>query len=169
MAKLRRKAGRQAGDSAAAAGVMLVLLFFAVCSVAMLLGSAEFSRIDAKKGETAWNTRTCAQYLSWKVQQMDEAGSVSVGTLGDGDALILLETIEDTAYATWIYCSDGWIREYFAAAEEEPLCEAGTEIMEAEQLHVKAEGNLLNLQAVLTDEQQANVTIYLHSKERKAF
>ncbi|MDD6816015.1 MAG: DUF4860 domain-containing protein [Firmicutes bacterium] len=157
------KAKKQEESYMASAGVMLAFLIFAFCAVAMLLYSAAFCQKISQSGEQAWERRTCGQYLEWKIQQMDEAGCISTGTLGGEDALVLTESIEGEDYSTWIYCSSGWMREYFAESSGTPDPDAGTEILEANQMHISQDGNLLTIKADLSDGTQVCADICMHS------
>lgn len=163
----RDKAKKQRESYMASAGVMLAFLIFAFCTVAMLLYSAAFCQKISQQGEQAWERRTCGQYLEWKVQQMDEAGCISTKKLGGEDALVLTESIEGEAYSTWIYCSSGWMREYFAESTSVPDPEAGTEILEVNQVHISQDGNLFSIKTELSDGTQVCTEICIHSGEEE--
>ena len=159
----RGKKKKQGESYMASAGVMLAFLTFAFCAVAMLLFSAAFCQKIAQRGEHAWERRTCGQYLEWKVQQMDEAGCISTKKLEGEDALVLTESIEGENYSTWIYCSGGWMREYFAESTSVPDPDAGTEILEVNQMHISQEGNLLTIKADFSDGAQVSKNICMRS------
>lgn len=161
------KANRQRDNYMAVAGVMLAFIIFALCAVSMLLYSAAFCQKISQRGELAWKERTCGQYLEWKVKQMDAAGCIAAGSIGGEDALVLTETIEGEDYSTWIYCSGGWMREYFTETSRKPDPDSGTEILEADQMRISQEGNLLTIKTDLPDGRQVCTDICIHSGEEK--
>lgn len=165
----RNKRNNQGESYMASAGVMMAFLIFAFCAVSMLLYSAAFCQNISQRGEQAWERRTCGQYLEWKVQQMDEAGCITAETLDGGDALVLTESIEGVSYSTWIYCSGGWMREYFAESASTPDPCAGTEILEADQMQIAQDGDLVSVKTKLSDGTQICTEICIRSggEERK--
>ena len=156
---------RQRADYMASAGVMLALVIFALCCVSMLLYSAESCKDIADRGAEAWEKRTCQQYLKRRVWQGDMQGAVYAASLKGKDALVLTEMIDGESYSTWIYCSGGRLREYFAESSAEPDPEAGVEVMEAKELYIDTDGNLLTIRTDLTDGTQVCVDICLRSME----
>ena len=76
---------------------------------------------------------------------------------------MLTESIEGENYSTWIYCSGGWMREYFAESTSVPDPDAGTEILEVNQMHISQEGNLLTIKADFSDGAQVSTNICMRS------
>lgn len=144
-------------------GLMALLVFgiFAVCILLVLLqGAATYEKIH-EKGQLAYGQRTAAHFLSTKIRQAD--GPVRVVSFGDGDALVFEEPIDGDAYATWIYCYDGWLREYFGTTEEEPLPEFGELILEAGYLSMSLEDNLLWILLEDSEGEDQELQLYLRS------
>lgn len=159
------KESKQRASYMATAGVMLALIIFAFCSVSMLLYSASSSRKAASRSEVLWESRTCWQYLEQRVRQMDAAGCIYTGLIEDKDALVLKEFIDGEEYATWIYCSDGWLREYFTEESVKPDAASGTKFLEADRMSILREGNLLTVKTDLPGGVQVCVDICVNSGE----
>ena len=77
------------------------------------------------------------QFLAAKVRQAD--GPVTLTSFGDGEALLFDEEFDGENYTTWIYCYDGWLREYFGPEGEEPMPELGEPVLEAGSLSMALE------------------------------
>ena len=93
-------------------GLLSLLLFgiFAASILSVLLtGAGVYSRLT-QRDQNAYDRRTSVQYLATKVRQASSGAQVSVGTFGEGDALLLSEEIDGEPYLTRIYCCDGWLR-----------------------------------------------------------
>lgn len=148
-------------NSISALAVLLVFGIFAICVLAVLLeGASTYEKINSRD-QSVYEQRTCAQYLATRVRQAD--GPLAVTSFGDGDAMVFDETMEGESYQTWIYCYDGWLREYFGLAEAEPLPELGEQVLKAEYLSLTLDGNLLWL--LLEDEagEETELQLYLRS------
>lgn len=125
-------------------GLFALLLFgvFAACVLVVLLTGADAYRHLTQRDQTAYDQRTCMQYLATRVRQADYAGGVRVTELGGGDAL-LLDAGSD--YPTWLYCRDGYLMELYCWAEEPLPPEDGQPLMEADALSLTAEGDLITI------------------------
>ena len=132
--------------------VLALVLFavFALCVAAVLIGGAGAYRRIGERGEKIYADRTAAQYLAARVRQCE--GAVRLAQRGEGDALELHEEIENRAYVTYIYCSDGWLCEYFADGELEFSPEFGERVLPAQGLTARTtEDGLLALELQLED------------------
>ncbi len=129
-------------------GSMLALFLagvFAVCILSVLLTGANAYSSLSGRDQTAYDRRTCSQYVATKIRQAGPAG-VRIESFGTGDALVLSETLGGTEYLTRIYCYDGWMRELFAAAEGSFAPEDGEKVMEAERLDTELADGLLSVE-----------------------
>lgn len=94
--------------------VVLMLLMVFITSTFVLAASASQTYenlVDDHELDT--ELRIAASYLSTKLKQNDEENVLHIVSRldQDGNALLILETILDETYETWIYLSDGFLRE----------------------------------------------------------
>lgn len=142
-------------------GLLALLLFgvFAASILSVLLtGAGVYSRLT-QRDQRAYDRRTCVQYLATKVRQAPSGAQVTVGTFGEGDALILTEDIDGQPYLTRIYCYDGWLRELFSAADDPFAPEDGEKILPAQALALHTDHNLLQID--LTDSSGQTISLTL--------
>ena len=121
---------------------LLTLTVFALCVLLVLLTGASCYRGLVDRGEDSYARRTAVQYLTTRVRQ---AQRVEIGDFEGCEGLILEETIDGECYTTRIYCYDGWLRELYTVPGAKVSANAGTEILEAENLELTREGSLLRL------------------------
>lgn len=153
---------RQSISSLAA---FFLLGVFAVCLLFSLLGGAGIYRRLTERDQIAHNSRTGIQYLATKVQQAPAA--VQLTAFGDGDALVVEETIDGVRYLTRIYCYDGYLMELFSAAEGDFSPQDGEKLLEADSLQLTKEGRLLTV--TLTQNQKATeLQLFLRTEEEAA-
>lgn len=127
-------------------GLMALLVFgmFAVSVLLVLLLGAETYAGFTARDHQAYEERTCMQYLAGRVRQSENAEAASVTSLAGNAALVLEDTIDGEHYETWVYCYDGWIREYFTEAGGEiPEPEMGEPVLEARSLDLEIRDGLL--------------------------
>lgn len=148
-------------------GLLALLLFgvFAASILSVLLtGAGVYSRLT-QRDQNAYDRRTSVQYLATKVRQTSSGDQVSVGTFGEGDALLLSEEIDGEPYLTRIYCYDGWLRELFAAAEDPFAPEDGEKVLPAQALTLHMESNLLQVELTDSSGQTISLTLSLRGGE----
>ena len=107
-----------------------LLCVFTASALAVVLIGAHVYKSTAEDMDANYTTRTSLSYMAEKIRQHDVSGSVSMGKIEDRDALILLETIEDKEYATYIYEDEGYIKELFTQKENTPKKSQGESILE---------------------------------------
>ena len=155
------------GNKNSISGLMALLVFgiFAVCVLLVLLqGASTYQRIQ-ERGQAAFEHRTAMQFLSTRIHQAD--GAVTMASFGNGEALLFEETIDGEEYVTWIYCHDGWLREYFGLAGEELILDFGEPILEANYLTMVLEDGLLWILLEDADGNDHELQIYLRSGGRE--
>ena len=111
-----------------------VALFFvfAVSALIVVLLATRIYQSTTEDSQEHYTSRTALSYISEKVRQNDESGAVSIGTLDGSDCLILTQKSGTTAYATYIYEYDGFLRELSVKEGSEPSPSAGEKILEAD-------------------------------------
>ena len=132
-------------SSLSTVAALLVLAVFAVGILGVLLGGAEAYQRLTRRDQAAYDRRTAAQYLTTKLRQAPGSGAVSMGSFGESDALLITEEWESVAFATRIYCYDGWLMELYSLADGEFSPADGQKIVPMDRLQVAQAGNLLEL------------------------
>ncbi len=126
------------------ASLLLTCVFAVTLLMALVTGAGVYRRV-AEQVEESSERRLGLTYITTKILSSDEAGRVECGGFGGGGAVYLYEELDGLTYETILYVHDGWLRELFCEKGWEPGPEAGEQIVEAQQLDVTREGNLLRL------------------------
>ena len=121
---------------------LLCLTVFALCLLLVLLSGASCYRGLVERGEESYGRRTALQYLTTRIRQAEE---VDIEDFDGCPALILEETVEKETYTTKVYCYEGWLRELYAVPGAKLPPKAGTAILEAEELSLTLDGDLLKV------------------------
>lgn len=90
---------------------------FAASVLLVLMTGAGVYRGAVKASKQRFEERVCVGYIATKVRYANTLGAVSTEQYGDGQALVLSETIDGVRYSTYIYMHNGYVHELF--------CEAG--------------------------------------------
>jgi len=149
------------------ASLFSVVLFaiFALCIVAVLLmGMNTYQKLN-QRDQAAFSQRTCAHYLTTKIRQSADPAAISITQLGEGSALILPESYEGEDYLTYIYCSGGWLREYFTAEESAEDPELGEKVLPAASLNIALEGQLLSVEVTVTDGSTQDFALFIRGRK----
>ena len=144
--------------------VLLVLCVFSVTILSLLLtGAGTYKNITAHD-QASQKNQTEALYISNKIFQANDAGSVSVGT-EDGVQVLRIESTEGgEPYTTRIYCIDGWIMELYSDAGYRFAAGDGEKITPADSLQFSLRDGLLNVEIV---SEEGTVSRYYMLKEDK--
>lgn len=129
------------------AGLLLICVFAVCLFFALAAGAGIYKSISAVM-EEQFTSRTACGYVASRLRQGDAEGAVSVGSLGEEEALIISEEIDGEAYRTYVYCHDGYIRELFCPASEELTPTDGLRVIPAESLSFSVSGGLLRFVCV---------------------
>lgn len=149
-----------------AVDILFTLALFCVLAVTSLLvvvmGVGVYEGIVNRMGDN-FDSRTSLTYISTKVRQNDQTGAVYLDKLGDGAALVLEQTIGGTAYQTWIYQSDGELRELFTNAENKVRAQEGQTIMKVDGLRMEEVGDGL-LRVSIMDSQGFESAVLINTR-----
>ena len=122
---------------------LLLFVIFATGVFAVLLTGAKVYRGLTQRDASAYDSRTCSQYLASKLRQAPSPDAVSVSEFGGAEALVITQVIDGDAYTTQIYCYNGWLMELFCVAGGEFSPEDGEKVLPASGLKVTQQGDLL--------------------------
>ncbi len=92
--------------------VFLLLGMFAVFSTVMVLLGARAYRNIASAQEQHNNDRIAPAYLRSMIRATDERDAYLIESLGNGDVLTIRQDYDGEQVDTYIYCYDGYLREY---------------------------------------------------------
>lgn len=148
-----------------APAALLLFGIFSVCVLAVLLTGAKAYQRLTRRDQTAFDRRSCVQYIATRVRQSDRAGAVRVVGFGDGDALLLGA---DEPYATWLYCRDGWLMELYCYADEPLAPEDGERLLEAAEMELSLEDGLLTVRIAYAGGTEDTLLLSLRSGEEGA-
>lgn len=142
---------------------VLVLFAVFVITTLMVTSSGALAYQNAvKQMDERFNKQTCISYITAKVRANNASGRISVGDFKGNEALCITDNVNGTGYTTYIYQSEGMIRELFCndevADSMEP--ESGAALAEANGLSFAEENNVLTIQ--LTDTDEKITTIYIN-------
>lgn len=141
--------------------IFALLAAFALLSLIVVLVGARAYRSVYQAAEAAYVSRTGMSYLIGKVRGADEAGMVTVFQQDGSDVLSLGGLYGGERYNTYIYCRDGSICEYFAAADQAFSPDFGEKILSAEALSLQLENGLLTVSLTDEDGVSSSVSICL--------
>ena len=142
---------------------LLVLAVFAVGILGTLLGGAGIYRRLTWRDQTAFNSRTCAQYIATRVRQA--SGMVEIARFGDVDALVIPEIIQGETYLTRVYCYEGWLMELFTAESGKFEPQDGEKLLPAYDLALMLEDGLLRASITDSSGQTQDLYLYLRGQE----
>ena len=147
---------------------ILTFVIFAGCILSVLLsGAGVYKRLTARDG-SAFERRSCAQYVAMKLRQTSSADCVSLLPFGEGDALCISESIGDKEYVTYVYCSDGWLRELFASGDQSFSPEAGEKLLETADMRLAMDKGLVTVCFTDLDGGESSISIALRGGEGAA-
>ncbi len=117
-----------------------VLYFVFVLSTVftILIGSRVYENIRSRDNES-FHTDTALAYITNKVRQGDMADSVQVREVDGTSVLILYSDFGGMPYETWIYESEGVLRELFTDSGSGLGIADGLEIMDCPSLRFQLE------------------------------
>lgn len=95
--------------------LIIITIFTAASLITVMIGTQVYTRVvDDSNAHN--ETRVAFSYLANKVRG-GQKGGIRLETLNGTDALVLEEQYDGVSYLTYIYCSDGSLKELFAPAD----------------------------------------------------
>lgn len=117
-----------------------VALFFvfAACSLIVVLMASNIYSSTTKASETGFETRTPLSYVTEKIHQSDENGTVSISVFDGLDALVIHQDFgSHKSYTTYIYEYEGALRELFIQDGVDASVSDGKEILNVREFTMK--------------------------------
>ncbi len=109
--------------------VIALFCIFALSAIFLITIGGNIYGKTASHMESNFNGRTSFAYVTEKIRQSDEAGSISVGSLDGIPALLLESRQDDTEYITYIYAYEGYLKELLVRKDTPLAAFAGQDIL----------------------------------------
>ena len=143
-----RKFGDQSGYSLIEMSIVMLLLVLFSLGIFLLAAASTTtyeSLVDQKN--TSEDLRIASSYLVTKIRQNDRLSGVSIDrvTFDKKDTLIIKEIIEEEIYVTWIYVSEGILREVTILEGVSPSDDLSFEIANIDKLELNGNENKLTI------------------------
>ena len=143
-----------------------VALFFvfAVSALTVILLATNIYRSTTSRSSLNYTAGTTLSYITEKVHQSDENGSVSLGTFEGRDALILEQKYQDETYFTYIYTDQNELKELFVKEGVEALASSGKTILPVKSFTMKKAGERsFSFTCIDQDGQKASSAVSIRS------
>lgn len=157
---------RKTGRKIESIFTLLLLAIFAGAVLLILLLGVRSYRSLADRVDSAYQERTCVQYVAAKVRHNDINGNIFVDDFSDESsisALFLTQVVDDELYYTRIYYYNGYVCELFSLADETLLPEDGNNVLACSGLDFLLGGKLLEISATDNNGHVTNLTLGLRS------
>lgn len=120
--------------------VLLILLGISAFTLSMA-GADSYKNLNSFRDKSS-SVRIAMAYSEMKIHQYDTAGVLSVEPhpVTGKSALVIRETVEGKNYETWIYYSDGYLREALVLEGQTPTDEFGFEVAALDSYAVAEDG-----------------------------
>ena len=124
-------------DKSIVDALFLLALFgvFLICALFVVLFGAKIYKNTVKSSDDSFITRTSYTYITEKIRQNDNSKGIKISEDGANSVIILTRSVNDKDYATYLYCDDGFLKEYTTLASNELMKSAGTNIIEMDSLN----------------------------------
>jgi len=147
--------------------ILALLLFavFAVCILSVLMAGAGAYRHIIDRDDSSHTQRTAAQYVSTKIRQADNPGTVAVEVFQGTQTLTLRQDLGGVVLLTQIYCYDGYLRELFHLEGSGLSPADGEKVLPMEDMSVELKDDLLSILLTASDGQQQRLFLSLRGRE----
>ena len=112
---------------------LAVLFVFAVSAFTVLLLSAHVYADQTARTQSDYEAATPLSYIREKVRQNDQNGTLSIGSIDGGTALIL--QVDDTC--TYIYSYEGYLKELYIRKDVDARAKDGKNILEIKDFQIQ--------------------------------
>ena len=161
-----RKIGNEAGYSLIEMSVVMLLLVMFGLGVFMLALSSsnayEMLTMDKTVNE---DIRIASSYITTKLRQNDKVDSVKVvkAYADKSDALVISEDISGETYVTWIYMSEGKLREVTIPDTLSPNDDLSFVISDIDSLEISIDGKTILFSIAKGDQMLSSKAVTLRT------
>ena len=143
--------------------VIALFCIFALSAIFLISIGANIYGKTVDHMESNFNGRTSFAYITEKIRQSDQTGSVSVGELEGIPALLITNTQGETEYITYIYEYEGSLKELMVRKDTPLGPFAGQDIMAVTKFELnKVKDNLYAF--VLSTGENETCQLYVSTK-----
>ena len=149
--------------------VLTLFFVFALSALTLVVLGANIYRSTVDHMDESFTDRTSYAYVTQKLRQNDEAGTLSLGEFDGNDSFVITQEINNTIYNTYIYEYDGYLCELLARADAGLGAADGTRILELADFEIDPVTPKLSC-VRLTFNDGENMELYLstHASTRTA-
>ena len=135
---------------------LAVLFVFAVSAFTVLLLSAHVYADQTTRTQSDYQAATPLSYIREKVRQNDQNGTLSIGSIDGGTALIL--QVDDTC--TYIYSYEGYLKELYIRMDVDARAKDGKNILEIKDFQIQElSGGLFRVSCQTSDGTEQSVIL----------
>ena len=141
--------------------VICLLLLFMLSALSVIAIGASIYQKNVASTSINSNMRISFAYVTEKVRQADENGSIYVDEIFNKNVLVLQQELDGELYNTYIYDYDGYLRELFARADLDNFYpQTGQKIIRVNSFDIeKVSGN--SLKATITTNDAVDESFYI--------
>ncbi|MDO4513424.1 MAG: DUF4860 domain-containing protein [Lachnospiraceae bacterium] len=140
--------------------ILTLFLVFILSSISVVGIGIKVYRSIVQDMNTNYDSRTAVSYVTEKIREADQNGSIAIGRFHEQDALILTQYVNETPYSTYLYVYDGSLCELFTPASSDLPLNSGQKILEIEAFDIEAkQDNLFHIR--LRPAKSQNIDLYL--------
>ncbi len=143
--------------------VLVLLLLLGVSAFTLSMAGADsYKSLNSFRDKSA-SVRIATAYTEMKIHQYDTAGVLAVEPhpVTGEQALVIRETVEGQKYETWIYYSQGYLREALVLQGQAPTDAFGFEVvaLDSYKLTADLQKNGVAIEAQARDEKGRNLVL----------
>jgi len=145
--------------------MMLLVLFGLGIFMLAATSSTTYQKLVEDK-ETDGELRIASSYLMTKIRQNDRMGAIRIekSAINSEDALVIEETLGNEVYETWIYVSDGVLREATVLKETMPSDDVSFEVAKVDDVRFGLQDQSILITIEKNLETITDLTVTLKSK-----
>jgi type II secretory pathway component PulJ len=146
--------------------VMLLLVLFGLGIFMLAATSSTTYQKLVEDKETDGELRVASSYLMTKIRQNDRMGAIRIekSAINSEDALVIEETLGNEVYETWIYVSDGVLREATVLKENTPNDDVSFEVAKVDDVRFGLQDQSILITIEKNLETVTDLTVTLKSK-----
>ena len=148
--------------------VLAMFCLFAIYAVLLIVVGAKVYQKTINGMNDNFNSRTPFSYVTEKIRQSDRMGALEIGKIGEYDALIINETLQDKEYCTYIYAQDGWLKELLTEKNNSLSPDAGQNIIQVTDFHIsQTDDGIFNITLIDSNKQTLHFSIGIKSAQQQ--
>lgn len=140
--------------------VLALFVVFAISALMLVILGADVYKKTVTSMDKNFEDRTATSYIVEKIRQADQADSIRVTDLGDGeDALCIVRRVGENEYHTLLYVYDHSLCELSTRGDATPVPEYGTKLFSLDNLTITKESE--HLFTVTVTQNQTTKTVQI--------